>query len=104
MYHYSSGQAIWGLGAFLGSMIIAVCLWSGGGLGGGSAENFDKVQSGMAVDEVTRLLGWGFRESRNPTSLHSDPDPGTYELIWNTSKGEIHVIFINDRVFSKYKR
>ncbi len=66
-------------------------------------ENYDKIQTGMTVDQVEQILGKGEVETGGGLAIGEVAASGKV-MKWGTEEKSITVTFANDKVVMKAKK
>ena len=68
-----------------------------------TTESYDKIQSGMTVDQVEEILGKGEVETGGGIAIGDQGASGKV-MKWGTEEKSITVTFANDKVVMKAKK
>ncbi|UCD30609.1 MAG: DUF3862 domain-containing protein [Planctomycetota bacterium] len=87
----------------MGAVLIGLILVAFAGCSKVTQENYDKISTGMTLDEVQKILGKGTEKSGVGGAI-GDLSASAKTITWGSEEKNITITFANDKVVTKTQK
>jgi hypothetical protein len=91
---------MWKVRSVIGAALVGLFLVVASGCGKVSKENYDKVEAGMTLSQVEKMLGKGTEKAGVGGAVGNLVGSGRV-MTWGDEKRSITITFVNDKVVTK---